>query len=263
MEKIKNKKGCLYAFLIGCAIFIGGMIFLIVTVNNALKVFDLSVQEFQAQMKILNREVNESTLAPNPISAENYQSFKDKANAAGFSIFDDNGNVNLNLVTININEPLTLTGDELGAMLNNGFSNGSEYGFLKVLKFNISSGSYTVINTVLKLDFTKVKEAIGQLGGDLPNSIYLTCESVATGSTGSNLSSRLILTDSTLKINELTDEENEKLIKLLNKMTEDKQGNLNFENLSDKIISDSITKVAQAANCYITFNGSNITFTKF
>lgn len=263
MEKTKKKHGCLYAFLIGCGVFIVGMIILIISVSNTLKVFDLTVKEFREQMSMLNREVYENKLAPNPITKGDYNLFKAKADAAGFNIFDDKGDVNLNAVTINLNEPLTLTDYELGAMLNNGYSNGSEYNILTVLKFSISSGNYTVINTVLKIDFTKIKEAIGQLGGDLPNKVYLTCESVATASVGDNLTSRIILTDTTLKVNDLSDEENTKIINLLNKMTVDNSGTSKFENLSDKIISDSITKVAQAANSYVTLGNGTITFTKF
>lgn len=265
MEKVKNfrkKHGCLYAFLIGCVALIVGVIVLIILVKNAINLFGLSMQEFQEYMNILKRDVNESTLAPDPVTNQDFVTFKGKADEAGFKIFDDKDNVNLTFVTIPIDGDLTLSGYEVGAMLNNGFANNSNYSSLKILQFSITQGTYFRIKTVLKIDFTKIKEAIGSVANDLPNSIYLTCESTATASTTGNNSNRLILTDSVLKINQLSDEENEKIIKLLNEMTKNESDTLKFENLSDEIISEAITKIAQASNCYITLGNGTLTFNK-
>lgn len=266
MEKIKDfrkKHGCLYAFLIGCVLLIVGVIILIVLVKNAINLFGLSMKEFEEYMNILKRDVNESTLAPDPVTNQDYVTFRTKADEAGFEIFDDKASVDLSKVIIPIDSNLTLSGYEVGAMLNNGFSNSSDYSSLKILQFTITQGTYFKIKTVLKIDFTKIKEAIGSVANDLPNSIYLTCESTATASTTGNQTNRLILTDSVLRINQLTDEENEKIIKLLREMTTDKKDTLNFENLSDEIISEVITKIAQASNCYLTLGNGTLTFNKF
>ena len=266
MGKVKDfrkKHGWLYAFLIGCVVFIVGIIVLIILVKNAINLFGLSMKEFQEYMNLLNREVNESTLASDPITNQDFISFKTKADEAGFKILDDKNDVNLALVTIPIESNITLSGYEVGAMLNSGFANNSDYNSLKILQFTITQGTYFKIKTVLKIDFTKIKQAIGSVANDLPNSIYLTCESVATASTTGNPSNRLILTDSVLRVNQLNDEENAKIIKLLNEMTSDKKDTLKFENLSDKIISEVITKIAQASNCYLTLGGGTLTLNKF
>lgn len=267
MDKLKNfrsKHGCLYAFLVGCVVLIVGVIVLIVMVRDAINMFGISMKEFQSYMNLLNKEVSESVLAPDPITNQDYISFKEKAGVAGFEIFDEHQNVNLNQVTIPISSNLTLTNYEVGAMLNNGFANSSDYSIFKILQISISQEAFFKIKTVLKVDLSKIKEAIGTTSKDLPSQIYLTCDSVATASTEGNQSVRLILTDTTLKINQLTDEENTKILKLLNEMTvSNKNESLKFENLSDKIISEVVTKLTQASNCYLTLQQGSLTFNKF
>ncbi len=262
MAKISKKRGCLYAFLIGCAVFIALTIFLIFTVKNMLQVFDLSVKEFEEYVNMLNREVVESELATDPVSNQDFQTFKNKAIASQFNIMDEHDNVNLNLVTIPIGSDITLTGYEVGAMLNSGFANSENYDTIKILQFSIIQTDFYQIKTVLKFDLTKIKNAVGQLASNLPNSLYITCESVAVASTPQNPTSRLILTNSKFKINKLSDEENEKIVNLLNKMTGEMDENLQFENMSDQIISEALTKVAQAANCDLYLSNGSLTLKK-
>ena len=263
MAKTKKKHGCLYTFLILSVVFIVVMIGLIIMVQRALNVFGMSVSQFKEYMKILNRSVNESAIATDPVTPADYTRFYEKATASGFGIFDEHGNVDITLTSIPIDSDLTLTGYEVAAMLNNGFSSNSNYELLKVLQFTITArnNSYYV-KTVLKINLSPIKKAIGELSGDLPNSIYLICESTASASNETYKTPRLILTDSNLHINQLTEEENKEIVGLLNKMTEGAKGNLNFSNLSDKIISDVISDIAMSANCYITLDAGTLTFNK-
>ena len=116
---VDKRKGCLRRLIIAVVIIVVLGIISVIAAMKTLTVFGVGLNTFNDYVSWLNEPVDENSIAKNPIREGDFTTFKAKAEASGFTAFDINGNVNLNIPTIALNSNLTIADYELGAMINN------------------------------------------------------------------------------------------------------------------------------------------------
>lgn len=242
LNRSANKKGCLKKLVIGVVIIVVFGIISIIAAAKTLNIYGTSLSTFNEYVEWLNEDVNESALTKNAIMGNDYTAFKEKAMASGFSAFDLNGNVNLNIPNIALTQNLTLQDYELGAMINNATQQNDGQEFIKLLELSITEISDNLYNltTVMKFDLSEIKNAIGSQAKNVPSSIYFTCSGMAY-TTGSRIQTR----DNTIKINQLSNDKNEKIVGFFKTIAEetDNEDILKIININNYIVSEILSDI--------------------
>lgn len=245
----KKKKGCLKSFIIGVVIIVVLGIITIFAIRDVLKVFGVNLKTFNEYVALLNEEVDESELTTNPIKTNDLQTFKQKALESGLTIFDSNGNININSPTIGITENISLFDYEIGAMINNASvqTDGGEqiFNMLELTITEVSNNVFT-LKSVVKLNLKEIKKAVGSYAKKLPDAIYLT-------SVGSVyvVGSRVQTKDNAIHINQLKKEQNDKIVELLKKITgamNEEDEMVSIMDVNNYIVTEILTTLSQKTN---------------
>lgn len=255
LQKANKKKGCLKSFIIGVValVFIG--IVVVFSVRDSLKLFGVNLKTFNEYVSWLNEEVDESKLTTNPISGNSYLTFKEKAEASGLEIFDNNGNVSLNYPSINISANLTVYDYELGAMINNASTQEDGGQVFSLLELSITQVSENVfsLKTVVRFDLTEIKKEVGSYANKLPNKIYIT--SVGECFT---VGSRVQARNNSILINQLSEEKNDKIVSFLNEIDKEVEDDeiMSIVDINNYIVTEILTSLCQKTNTTPLLNQS-------
>ena len=246
-DKSEKRKGCLQNLIVFVVITVLLGILLVVNLRDNINIFGVNLSTFNEYAAWLNEDVNEQQLTKNPIRETDYATFKTKANEAGLSVFDLNGNVNFNIPSIAIYNNLTLFDYELGAMSNNSTkqeNNGQLINFLEISIAKIDNAMFT-LTSVVKFDLKEIKAAIGKNANKVPDSIYVTCVGNAYV-----VGSRVQTRDNEIFINQLSKDKNEKLVQFIKDIAEETENNqvLEIFNINNYIVTEILTDVAQKTN---------------
>ena len=244
---VDKRKGCLRRLIIGVVIIVVLGIISVIAAMKTLTVFGVGLNTFNDYVSWLNEPVDENSIAKNPIREGDFTTFKAKAEASGFTAFDINGNVNLNIPTIALNSNLTIADYELGAMINNLSQKENGEKFFSLLELSITeiSDNLYTLTTVIKFDLTDIKNALGKNAVKVPGEIYLTCSGVAY-----TAGSRVQTKENTVQINQLSKDKNDTLIGFLNKVAEDTKNNefLKIIDINNYIVTEILTDLTQRSN---------------
>lgn len=246
-DKSEKRKGCLQNLIVFVVITVLLGILLVVNLRDNINIFGVNLSTFNEYAAWLNEDVNEQQLTKNPIRETDYATFKTKANEAGLSVFDLNGNVNFNIPSIAIYNNLTLFDYELGAMINNATkqeNNGQLINFLEISIAKIDNAMFT-LTSVVKFDLKEIKAAIGKNANKVPDSIYVTCVGNAYV-----VGSRVQTRDNEIFINQLSKDKNDKLVQFIKDIAEETENNqvLEIFNINNYIVTEILTDVAQKTN---------------
>lgn len=258
-NNIKKKKGCLKPLIISIVIFVVLGFAVIMSVKDVIKIYGVNLKTFQEYVNWLNEEVDENTLTTNKITNAHYVAFTEKANNSGLEIFDSNGNVQMNVPTIKIENSITLTDCELGAMINNASkqeNNSQVFNLLELTITDLGNGFY-LMKSVVKFDLTEVKKEIGKNANDLPNQIYITSEGSCY-----TVGSRIQTKDNTIKINQLSNDKNQKIVNFLKEVEKDMEDDelSSIMDINNYVLTEIINSFVSKTNTKIVLSNGTISF---
>lgn len=246
-DKSQKRKGCLKNLIMFVVIVVLVGILLVVNVRDNLDIFGVNLATFNEYVEWLNEDVDENTIAKNPIRETDYAAFKQKAEASGLTVFDLNGNVNLNIPNIAIYDNLTLYDYELGAMLNNASKQEDGRQLFTFLELSIAQTSDTLftLTSVIKFDLKEIKEAIGNNAKQVPDSIYVTCVGTAYV-----VGSRVQTRDNSIIINQLSSDKNNKIVQFIKDIAKETDNDqiLEIFDVNNYIVTEILTDIVQRSN---------------
>lgn len=249
------KKSWLKSFLTVFLIFVLVGVIVIKATVEAINNLDLNLQEVKQYVEWLNQEVNENELITNPISNADFENFKTKANQSGFNVFE-NDKVNIEKQDLTLQSDLQLTDKELGAFINKAITT-TDNKFLQILTLQIIEDvAYHTLTTVAKLDLKEVKKQILSYNLNFPDYLYITTSSQIV------VSDNVIkITHNQVKVNNLDDEKNVKLIKFIDELFKVSNDNT-FSQIISLLISEQLEIITQKTQTYLILQDGGILITK-
>lgn len=216
MKKLNFKKhGCLLKSAIFIVVTVVIIVVAIFSMKDSLQILGLKFETFKKYMNLLNEEVDVSAIVTNPISAEDYNNFVTKANAAGFDVFDAQNNINISKGVIDLNQDLNLTSKELGAFMQKVVSTANladqeDFELLELSVLPTATNNVYNFKTVAKINLNKSKAELGNNGKDFPAYLYLT-----TSSSCGVVSNRFVSFSSSVKLNNLSKDDNTNILSFI------------------------------------------------
>ncbi len=247
-EKVKDpnkKKGCLRNLIIGIVLLVIFGVATVFAVKDTLKIYGVSLGMFNEYVGWLNEEVDETKLTTNAIRENDLVTFNQKANESGLDIYDNNGKINFNIPALSLDSTITLYDYEVGAMINSAMENSTTdttvFRLLELTITPLDDDNYQ-LKTVVKLDITDIKKSIGKNANKLPNNIYLT----SVGNINA-VGSRVQTNNNTVRINQLSDDKNEKILSLIKNVSESNPDEeiSDIADVNNYIVTEVLTSLAQ------------------
>ncbi|MGD9901434.1 MAG: hypothetical protein AB7S44_02720 [Spirochaetales bacterium] len=222
----------------------------------------------------LSVAVDEGDLVTNPTTESDYTSAVTILENAGLTIFNQYDEVDPLLISSNytLSTPFSLTDNEVAGFMNSivaDFSNLEALGFnvnsidgfaLEILETTIEEVSTDVFNLdiVIKINIESLKESFGMFGFLLPNEVYLTSSS-AIELVGGNYE----VTSSTLKVNNLSAEDNDSLLTLIVDILNDGEDTYTAASLQQTVgetLLDGLNLLSEHFNLSYSLSDGMITF---
>lgn len=246
-EKLnKQKKGCLKPLIIGIVVLVLVGVLAIFSIRNVFQLYGVSLKELNQYIDWISQEVNETELTTNPIKSADLATFKQKAQASGFQIYDAGGNINFNLNQIKLESSLTLNDYEIGAMINESGKAENKTQIYSLLELSItenSDGRYT-LKTVVKFNLADIKSQLGKYGDKIPSNIYIT----SIGQI-SKVGSRVQTADNEIFINQLDSNQNKKLVEIITAIQAESQEDIkSIKDINNYLVAEILTDIAQKSN---------------
>src|SRR5690554_338056 len=116
LPKQKMKKGTKRVLIFGFA-FLIAMYAILSSVQSMVGIFESSFANVKTYIGYLNEPYNIEEIIPNKITEDDYNMFVIKANGAGFGVFGEDGKIDLSEREVSLNNNLSLTEKELGALI--------------------------------------------------------------------------------------------------------------------------------------------------
>ena len=237
--------------------------------NNA------DLQELYTIYRELSNEVNESTLVTNAPTTNDYETAKQNLTSSGITIFDENGNIDPNLLEETNFTPtsnIVLTDKELASLINEFIDNpqnleklgiteaqlgGLETQVLEVIIHEIDTSTVN-LSFIVKLDMTQIKTHLGFFGFFIPDLLYVSSEN-----TLQKIGNDYSLINGSLNINNLSEEMNTRMLEILVDALKETQENLTVENIQmgiGELILSGIEELGTSFQTNIEFSEGTITF---
>lgn len=267
LPKQPMKKGSKRLLIFGFA-FLIAMYAIISSISSMVNIFKDSFANVSVYIGYLNEPYSIEEVVPSAITNDDYDMFVIKANGAGFDVFDGGGKIDLSDRVIGLDNNLTLTGNELGALIKADISGQDidtfelmqlqvykkpaepiiiegEEGEEDIVIENPIETSIVKMKTVFKISFElitnnadEVPSFLKPVVSSLPNEIYITTEyDVVEGLDGKYIEYR----NGTQKINALTSEKNDDVIGLLIAVFDGMQGFETYTNNKDEYVMNENT----------------------
>lgn len=234
----------IFLFSIACAGLILAAIFVPILNNFARRIGANNFKEFYSLYKALTKYVEESQVVDYPFDRVDYLSAKANLAENGIDIFDANGNIEAGKIQ-DIEHPkeLVLADKEVAALLENycqnfiGDLNIPIYTDLDLalsikeikIKSNDVPGKYDV-TFIVKINASVLIQRLGIIGGLLPKEIYLT-NNITYIYDGEN--EKWAYETSHLAINKLSDENFNRLIKIVKTNLEEEFTGIELDKLNE------------------------------